>query len=363
MNRIFRRSLLQWITCGSLFTSIAGHCDSNPEADQRINQRIDRLETDMRKIRTENAYGNFGPRTATANPQVDGYGFVASADFLWWKLYQGSTDYLVKAKNDRTVLPVEGHLKHFNFRWEPGFKVGLGYVFDHDGWDADAEFTFFQTQAHSHASASQPHLFPLVGNPALNYTKAHGIWNVKFYDLNVVLGRNYFVSKYLALRPFFGLATAWIDQQRRFHFVESNGDLIYLRNRNDFWGIGPRIGLDAQFAFCESFSFYGNVAGNLMWGEFRTDELDKDKTTELVFHDLHYNLHRMVSTTAFGLGFAYETSFLENTYYLMIKCGYESQYWWRQNQLPIPDVNSLLFRRASNDLSLQGLTLEFKLDF
>ncbi len=341
----------------ALLASIQGYCESN------LDKRIGKLETDMKKISAVNEYGHLGPRTASANPQIDGFGFFATADFLWWKLYEGGTDYLFKAKNDRGIFPVKGNIKHFNFEWEPGFKVGLGYLFEHDGWEANIEFTYFKTHARSSASSHSPDLFPLAGNPVLNFTKAKGHWHVNFYDIDFVLGRNYFVSKFLSLCPFFGLASAWIDQHRRIHFIAEGGDRIVLKNKNDFWGIGPRLGLDAQFAFCEHYSCYGNISGNLLWGDFHVNEFDKDNTTNIEFHDLHYNLHRMVPNVAFGLGLAYETTFAQNCYHLLIKCGYENQYWWRQNQLPIPDVNSLEFRRASQDLSMQGLTVEFRLDF
>jgi hypothetical protein len=356
MNRTLDRFLP--IAYGLLsITSVQGYGDSN------IETRIGQLETDMKKISSETAYGNLGSRTASANPQIDGFGFFTTADLLFWKLYEGGTDYLFKSENDRAAFPIKGDIEHFNFDWGLGFKFGGGYLFEHDGWDVDAELTYFQTHAHHSSSAHLPHLFPLVGDRLLNLTHSTAHFKVHFYNVDLVLGRNYFVGKFLSLHPFFGLSSAWIDQHRHFHFQTDTRDHVALRSKNDFWGIGPRLGLGAQFAFCQSFSFYADIFGNLLWGDFRVSEWEKNKTLDLVYYDLHDNLHRMVPNAAFGLGLLYETNLSQDTCHLIIKGGYENQYWWRQNQLLVPDVDNLEFYRASDDLSMQGLTLQFRLDF
>ena len=343
----------KFFACGTLLASTIGHCDNN--------SRIGRLETDMQKMGGENAYGNFGARTASAQPQIDGYGIFVTADLLWWKLYEGGTDYLFKDRNARGVSPSVGEIKHCNFDWEPGFKIGAGYLFDYDSWDIAIDFTYYKTDAH-HTSKSS-HLFPLVGDQSLDLTEAKVHWNVSFYDLNWVLGRNYFVSKFLSFHPFFGIAAAWIDQHRSFHLRTTQNNRITLKSENDFLGIGPRIGIDTQFALCESFSIYGDIAGDLLWADFDVNEKEVNKTTSREIYDLDYDLDNIVPTVSFGLGIAYETKLSQDRYRFMVKAGYEGQYWWRQNQLPLFDSSIPAFDRISEDLSLQGLTVEFRLDF
>jgi Legionella pneumophila major outer membrane protein precursor len=341
------------LVCSTLLTSIIGHCDPH--------SRVSRLETDMQKIGAENAYGHFGSRTASAQPQIDGYGIFVTADFLWWKLYEGGTDYLFKDQNARGVPPAIGEIKHCNFDWEPGFKIGAGYLFDYDSWDTAIDFTYYQTNAR-HSSKSS-HLFPLIGDQSLDLIEAKIHWDVSFYDLHWVLGRNYFVSKFLSFRPFFGIATAWIDQHRHLHLRQNGNDRIALKSENDFWGIGPRVGVDTQFALCENFSIYGNVTGDLLWADFEVSEKEVNKTTSTEIYDLDYDLDSIVPTLSFGLGVAYETNLSKDRYHIMIKAGYENQYWWRQNQLPVFEGSIPAFHRISEDLSLQGLTVEFRLDF
>lgn len=337
--------MLRYLYSLTLLASLQGFCADN------TNARIEKLETDMRKIRGETAYNTYGSRVATASPQIDGYGFYGSADFLWWKAYEGGSDYVLR----------NNHIRHVNFDWEPGFKVGGGYLFDHDAWDADIEFTFFRT--HTNHSLRSDSLFPLVGDQDLSLNHSKAKWRIHFYNLDLVVGKNYFVSKYLAFRPFFALTIAWIDQNRRFKFHTTEGDQISLKGRNDFSGVGPKLGVGAQYFFCEHFSCYGDVSGDLLWGDFSVREREDDKTAGTQFYNLRYNLHRMVPVCAFELGLSYEVHVDDDTCRFRLKAGYESQYWWRQNQLPIFNADALVFHRYSEDLGLQGLTVEARLDF
>lgn len=332
--------------------------------DNALGNRIAQLESDMNQIRGQTALGNYGAKTASATPQIDGYGLFLTADFLWWKLYEGGTEYALKNENSPfNPNSIKGPIKHLNFDWEPGYKVGLGYLFDHDGWDLYLDFTSFKTHAHSSASSDIDGLFPLMGIETNGFAKAKAHWHVDFYDLNLVLGKSYFVSKYLALRPHFGLTSAWIQQHRHARFKNLPISSLKLRGKNNFWGIGPRLGVDSQFYLGRHFSLYGDIAGALLWGHFHVKEKERDIATGSEIYDLHDHLHRMVATVGFSLGLSFETNFFDDSSHFMIKAGYEGQYWWRQNQWPIFNSFAVDFTRQSEDLNLQGLTVDFRLDF
>ncbi len=342
--------------CAALLMTTFGHCDATP-----LETRVDRLETQVEKIRAENAYGNFGPRTAPAQPQIDGYGIFVTADFLWWKLYEAGAEFVFEDKNSRTTPPSQGKIEDFHFNWAPGFKIGAGYLLDYDNWDIALGFTYYQTRAR--LSLSSNNLLPLTGDPSLDLIQAKGHWKVSFYDLCAVVGRGFFVSKFLSFHPFFALATAWIQQRRHCQFTSNVNNQIALKSENDFWGIGPRLGVDTQFAFCPHWSLYANASCDLLFAHFDIREKQDNKTESLEIYNLNYNLNRTVPAMALGLGIAYETNLKADRYHLLIKAGYENRYFWRQNQLPTLDLDTPAFQRASEDLSLQGLTLDFRLDF
>ncbi len=347
------RRALMLFPLSLLFSAASGLCDNS--------DRIDKLEADMSEVRAQTVFGNYGARSASAAPQTDGCGVFITGDFLWWKLYEGGTEYAIKNKEPVAVNNIHGPIKHLNFNWEPGFKAGLGYLFDRDGWDLYLNFTYLKTRAHSSTSSSVEGIIPLLGEQTLTFGQASAHWKIHFYDLDLVLGRAYFVSKYLALHPYFGLTSAWIQQRRRATYEDTVS--LKLKGRNNFWGIGPKLGTEAQFYLGRNFSLYGSVAGALLWGRFSVKEEEKNQTAGTEYYDLSYSLHRMVAMVGFGLGGAYETNFNQDRNHFMIKLGYEGQYWWRQNQLPVFNSLSNEFTRQSEDLGMQGLTLEFRFDF
>jgi len=337
-----------------------GFCESD------IDTRVSRLEADMKKVRGQTAFGNYGAKTPSAAPQTNGFGYFITADFLWWKLYEFQDDFVYKDKKTTGVPPFKGKVENVDFNWEPGFRVGAGYVFDYDGWDVSFHFTDYETHAsNSKHSSSKGFLLPIWDFDILPLSKIHTHWEVHYFDLDLVLGRNYFVSKYLSLRPFIGLASTWINQHKRAKEVvfAFPNVVAKVKGKNNFWGIGPRLGLDSQFFLGRHFSLYGNVEGSLLWGRFDVHEKESIKALDAVIYDENLNTHRMAPMVACGLGVAFETNFNKNENHFLVKLGYESQYWWQQNQFPVLYLPSFSQKRESGDLSIAGLTLDFRLDF
>jgi len=71
-----------------------------------------------------------------------------------------------------------------------------------------------QTASFVNANGVSPAPYPI-------YSKAHGRWKGYLNQLDLDLGREFFVSKYLTLRPHFGLRTTWLRQH--LHTDYSNG--------------------------------------------------------------------------------------------------------------------------------------------
>lgn len=339
---------------------VQGFCQTD------IDTRVSRLESDMKKVRGRTAFENFGAKTPSAAPQTNGFGFFIGADFLWWKLCETQTDFAYKNRNPIGELPYKGKVAPTDFNWEPGFRVNGGYLFDYDGWDISFHFTDIKSYAHNTKKASSSgFILPEWDFNTLPLSKIHTEWNVHFFDLDLVLGRNYFVSKSLSLRPFFGLVSSWINQQRKatqtvLGFPNTHPK---IHGKNNFWGIGTRLGLDSQFFLGRHFSIYGNVVGSLLWGRFQVDEKEKISALDVVVYDENLNTHRMAPMIGAGLGVAFETNFNQNQNHFLVKLGYESQYWWQQNQFPVLYIPSFSQKRASGDLSMGGITLDFRFDF
>ncbi|MBS0621149.1 MAG: hypothetical protein JSS61_06795 [Verrucomicrobia bacterium] len=316
-----------------------------------LTPRVRALEAEMKQVRLETAFHNFGAKLPSAAPETIGTGFYGALDFLFWNLYEGGTDYLFENEFASTSTPYKGDVKHAQFSWEPGVRLTAGCIFQHR-WDLSFQFTYYATKATGSKRAGSDDLFfPLLGDTGsgYNFSKLH--WTATLYDLDLRLGRSYFVSKYLSFHPFFALTNAWIPQHRTIHYKGASVEQK-IHGSNRFWGIGPRAGTDLQFYLGGNFSVVGSFTAALLWGDFEVHE-----------EDLVLDTHRMAPTAGYGVGFAYETYLYDEDYHLLAEIAYENQYWWRQNQFPILFSPSNSVERASEDLSLQGFSVRARFDF
>ncbi|MBX3719173.1 MAG: hypothetical protein KF898_05955 [Parachlamydiales bacterium] len=358
MSKDLFRNLLPIALCaiGSLWA----------DADQDLNSRVTILESQMSEVSMKSPFGNFGAKTASASPLINGYDVFVSADFLYWNLQEGGTDYAYSSPNTTSIFPLKGKRKHLEFDWDPGFRTGLGFVFDHDRWDAYFNFTWFQTSHRASAEErSDRRLFSLLAPYPSGLQSAKLSWKVHFYTLDFELGRHFFVSRFLSLRPFFGLKGAWIDQHRHTRYTDRIDSDIFIKTRGrcEFRGIGPWAGINGDWHFCRNFSFFGRVAGSIMWGDFDVHEKQTGNNHTLWF-DYDLDKDRIVPMVQFQLGFCWETNLGHDRYHLAFNLSYEDQYWWQQNQFPYyPGTNIPKLNPINEDLSLQGLTFDVRLDF
>ncbi len=349
--------------------------------------RITQLEQQMKQVRTENAMGTYGAKTASARPDVDGNGWFLTGDVFYWKAAVGGTEYAYSDQDPIAALPISGRVKDMDFDWDWGFRVGIGYNFLHDGWDVSAQYTWFNSSGSDSSSAGlNSSLVPLKGLARIVSTPANPLhlflfcrsaksqYNFDFQSVDLDLGRNYFVSGKLSFRPYFGLKAAWIDQQQITRYTGGEPDAfnnigpgintIHVKDDCDFKGLGPRTGLDSKWHLGHGFSIFGNFATALVWGFYDVSHKEKYSPVADNHVKLSADMNRFSPTVQFQLGLAYDAYFLNDTNHITIGLGFDAQYWWRQNQmLKIDDSTPAKYERYSEDVSMQGVTLDIKWDF
>jgi hypothetical protein len=340
-----------------------------------LSSRVSSLESRMSAIKIETAKKTFGAQMASASPLFDGYGLFVSADLLFWHLYEGGTDFSLSrhVSGSQNFPTISGKSSRVHFDWDWGFRIGGGYHFEHDAWDAYVNFTWFQTDASTRAHPpSGGTLVPQKG--AVNTVTADNIkahWDVHNYVLDLELGRRFFVSKFLAFRPQFGIETAWIFQHRRFKMAQPLDPTTGIeggtvRGRCNFWGIGPRAGVEGTWFFGKHFSLFGSANGALLWGHFdtRNKENIETPTGDLPSLRVDDDFHRLVPNVQMVTGLSWDANIDSDLYHLEVKLGYEFQYWWRQNQF-LNEQQPLLFglQHESKDMTLNGVTLDVRFDF
>jgi Legionella pneumophila major outer membrane protein precursor len=331
--------------------------DSNP--------RVSVLETQMSEASVRTVNGNYGGKTASAAAPLLGESWFLTADMLWWHVDEGGTDYAQLFQ----ALPLSSsengvHNRRLTFKWDFGFRAGIGKQFIHDNWDLFLNFTWFRAKNSSASSLhSSDFLSPLTVIPLKEASQVKLHWNIHFYTLDLNLGRSYFASPQLALHPYVGIKAAWITQHIRgretvFFPLQA---ALKTRQKNAFWGVGPALGLEGKWFLDYGLHLFASGGGALLWGDF--DVRHKEIAPSLP-HRFNLDIHQIAPVIQLQIGIGYETNIHHDTYRLGISCRYETQYWWDQNQMPyFSSQRGIQFRRYAEDLSLQGITLDVRFDF
>lgn len=234
------------------------------------------------------------------NPSCNN-GFLDSlrvrADFLWWRaceegLSLGTEEFTSTFPGGNKIQRAKE--KNPDFKYDPGFRIGLASICPCDCFDVALNWTHFHTKA----SVSGESIFDTndfvggsgisetvfvpewqrIGNAIPDFSK--GRWTLNLDLLDLEFGRKYYVSNCFVLRPHFGLRGARIDQGFRVH-SEANRFNPYeegasgffasdTKAKNDFLGIGPRLGLDLELSLpCAcNIKLFGQAAGSLLFGRF-----------------------------------------------------------------------------------------------
>lgn len=375
-------SCLKKVSLSVATLAVSASAFAGPDLDSRVRE----LEREMKQVRTETAEKTFGANTVSARPNVDGYGFFLSFDVLYWQLKEGGTEYcytdVVTNTTSTNPLPVSGRLKELDFnKWDWGFRAGIGYNFEHGEWDVYANYTYFTADNSTMTSTesggyiyADPDMGHIVANPNTpGYVASYGALRTvnkatsqlrfSFNRVDLELGRDFFVAKYLALRPHIGLMTAWIRQHQTSQYtgLDLRANTATVHNHNNFWGVGPRGGFNTRWFLCNGFSIVGNMNAALLYGKFDMN-YERQFSLNSSTNDFYLNgdMHRFTPTTQMQLGLGYDTSCGCSNSQFSAWLGWDIQYWWRVQQQLKPDLG---YARLGEDLSLQGVTLHLRWDF
>jgi hypothetical protein len=137
---------------------------------------------------------------------------------------------------------------------------------------------------------------------------------------------------------------------------------VYLKN--EFTGVGPQVGVDADWRIGKGFNLFGSLAGSLLVGDFDLSLKELDLPAGATTYNTRVDVdrsddNRMVPVVEMraGIGYAYA---LKNGMHIGAKAGYELQQWFNMvtNQRYTDDVDGQLMNTDTTDLSLDGFFLE-----
>jgi hypothetical protein len=330
--------------------------------------------------------------TPMANPKPDEWcNPYITADYIIWKAYEQGLAYAYDGVPDAptAVNPASatsGSVFRPKFKWESGFKIGLGNIFNHDGWDVYAEYTWLHSKAKDEPGTTDCCVTVSEIAKSNYWLSTHacpegvlmgaegGTWNLdNFNVLDLELGRDFYVSKFLTLRPFAGMKFSWMHQKYKFKyedilFVGDQGDTpsslttiplgsnvkVDLKQRE--FGVGLRAGIDTNWYVCKWFGTYGDFALTGLWNRFhekRQVEINTPIPTEFVSENMKDKVFDVTAVLEVGIGVFFEWAFSNDAYMVDLALGWETQVWFNQNNLIF-----LMNNNAPGNLSFQGFTLK-----
>jgi hypothetical protein len=298
------------------------------------------------------------------------YGVWLDGEALYWQSNMGSLGYGIESSS--TSIIKHGHVKHLDFDWNWGFRLGLGYKLPHDKWDLLATYTHLFGNAHGHAGGSGDVVFPSwatnFGFSAPLYAdKAKTHWHLNLNMADLELGRNCLASHCLSMRPFMGVRGLFIDHDFSVNYTGGSvapGDVDRFRADSDFWGVGLRFGVDTLWGLGKGVGIYGNGSASLLSGHFDVHEKEKPKHAPLRVN-IENDVDNVVAAADLALGLQWDYLFSNDRFHLGLKFGWEFNLFFDQNQLFnfLSSENPGAMNFKNDDLTFQGVTLGLRFDF
>lgn len=340
--------------------------------------------------------------TPAASPVIQhGFDVFLTADFIYWT---GRLDNLPNTQSQAIHESDVGSISDasaqstltvdFKHKMSPGFKAGIGLDLKHDGWDTYAKYTYFHTSATSNVSFQENGASAIDYSPRVVFDETttfveseQSTWTLHFNSVDWELGRNHYISPNLLLRPHMGFKGSWQNQsyndyQNGLTDIQSdpNTPKVYNQitvgnysslNKQNYWGVGIRTGLNTSWQFNKNWSLFSDTALSALWGQFKITRVDTSsqdgadssnkitiKKDNVIVTNMNKRIHTLRPVLELDLGIRWDYWFLDDDYRIRIQAAWEEQVWFDQN----------LFIRIGQPnrygcLNMQGLTVDFRLDF
>ena len=246
-----------------------------------------------------------------------------------------------------------------NFSTKPGIRGGLLYSPNDHTVDTKLYYTYYSTKSNNAISPGLKIVSSLFfsGSYFISGDLFFGgasNWSLMMNMLDFELSHAFHPSNALTLTPKIGLKGATIDQA-----IQLNWNAILYQAteklNNNFTGVGPSYGVNANWNFYKELSLVGDISSALMYGSWRDNDTytrpASSVTTPTIIKSSSgiQKLGTMMMDYYLGLEWHHH-----GKSDVAIRLGYEMQYW--PNQLRLVAVQQL---PTFGDLTFQGIACNF----
>ena len=253
----------------------------------------------------------------------------------------------------------------FDYKW--GFRVAAGYNIPHDKWDVVG--TYVRFNVNSTVTTQAPALGDLYTysfngvDAAQEVSSVSNKWYINFNEFDIEQGRQFFVSKYLRLRPKFGLRNLFLDNNQTNTVVDTQSVTTTIKNNVHFWGMGVLAGLDTVWTLGQGVSIYGNVALAGLFGYFNP-KISSQVNEASTFYQTSGHLENTKGNLDLALGLRWDRNFYNDRYHVGFNFGFEEHVFFNMNQAVFADTPVTSFSGLSGrDFTLSGFAFGARFDF
>lgn len=299
--------------------------------------------------------------------QLCGSGRFLRLEYLYWSSGEPDLSYALTAtakpaepESADTALflsPVKYH--QIGNRWDSGLRIGIGRHSSCDGWDSNLNWTYFRTKKTECSSV------PTFGNPLIEpdgiffpsafqdvlinqwvnqsqtnlniplyFQQVDAEYKMYIHQLNLEMGRKYWLSQWFALRLFAGARA--LSTKTKFETVSSGtyGADTFSKYQdkltNKTKAAGLISGMQPNFYLTPNFAVFGSFEGSLLWGRFTEKKaeqysLDQNEPDfDLIYnHSFSSNEQRMLAGIDLQAGLRWEVCWCCDEFRTAIDLGWE----------------------------------------
>lgn len=294
--------------------------------------------------------------------------FTFSAEAIYWQIIQDNLLTSIKAGETNTGPLTNLIWINQQFNFDPGLRVGIGGIFPYDKWHLIVSYTFLRTSSSQFSENSNPEFYMILSGHMQSLAKqVKTAWEMHFQSLELMLGREFFMSNYLAIKPQMGIKGAYPNQTWHVSYIHptfAQNEQIFLNQRieNSFWSIGPNLGMDLSWKLPKKWEIQIHPSWSVMYAKIYSKVIYSDIANAAEGVNPDTEIHGMQNVAALipqieiWLGAKWSYPFHNNRLF-QITVGYDVQYWWNE-------ANILAFiQLPQGNLMLHGATCGLSLSF
>jgi len=309
--------------------------------------------------------------------------FKTSVEFIYWKRTNG-LGFLASGDGDGRAISSRGKNYVSGFQFDPGLQASIGFDLPVDGWDANLSYLWLRSTGRRNFTEGPED----TGVPApQNFlTEPEGISGVSHAGqkmdqtlnyLQLELGRQFYTSKWLTVRPFIDIAALYVplSMETSYRFTSVNpaaAQHTTLATHAHGLGFGAGLGLNTEWKASRHWSFLGDLNLNAIWDRFEARGKSKvtNFTTGTTLTNLltGYSTSQLLYLVNIFIGADWHKKFHKEKFYFSAYAGWD--FFAGLSNYLIGGVGTLAFNEVGNQTLLvqepfdyQGLRAGLKFDF